>query len=84
MREIFLRVLPFSLINAIPPILHTHLYSNTIPLRRTSVRSLGTLKQRNALGYQETLDKNVVSSRKQNLLTESTNPLTATLLQSEG
>lgn len=37
-----------------------------------------------SFGYQRTLDKKVVSSRTQNSLTESTNPLIATLLQSEG
>lgn len=37
-----------------------------------------------SFGYQRTLDQKVVSSWTQNSLTESTNPLIATLLQTEG
>ena len=47
LREISLRVLPFSFVNTIPPMLHTYLYPNNT--LRTSGRSLGTLKQGNAL-----------------------------------
>jgi hypothetical protein len=47
--QVLLRVLPFCPVSIIPPIPHTHRHLATTLVRRTSGRSLGTLKQSNAL-----------------------------------
>jgi hypothetical protein len=45
-----------SPVRIIPPMLHTHLHLNTCLIRRTSGRSLGTLKQRIVISDIGTLD----------------------------
>jgi hypothetical protein len=50
--QVSLPVLRFSLVIIIPPTFHTHLYLNITIIRRTSGRSLGTLRKRCLLCYQ--------------------------------
>ena len=50
--HVFLPVLRFSPVTIIPPMLQTHHHHlNTVLMRRASGRSLGTLKESNALSY---------------------------------
>ena len=45
MKQVFLRVLWFSSVNIIPPMLHTHLHLHAALTRRTKGRSLGTFQK---------------------------------------
>jgi hypothetical protein len=45
--QVFLRVLRFSPVNIIPPLLQTHLHLNTTLIGMANGRRLGTFKQNN-------------------------------------
>jgi len=50
--QVSIPVLRFSHVSIIPPMLHTHLYLNITVIRRTSGRSLGSLRKHGSFGYQ--------------------------------
>ena len=55
--QVFLRVMRFSFVSIILPMLHTHLHLQAARTRRTNERSLGTLKKECSFGFRGAMNR---------------------------